>query len=73
MTGRRHQIRVHFYAEGHAIVGDPRYGDLAQQAKYPRLMLHASKLTIPLPDGTRHTIEAPLPPSFTETMTALGF
>lgn len=28
VTGRRHQIRVHFYSIGHAVVGDPLYGQV---------------------------------------------
>jgi tRNA pseudouridine32 synthase/23S rRNA pseudouridine746 synthase len=64
ITGRRHQLRVHFYALGHPIVGDPRYGDLAIQAAFPRLMLHARRLAVPHPSGERLTLEAPPPPSF---------
>ncbi len=60
ITGRRHQLRVHFYAIGHALCGDPRYGDLTEQAKWPRLMLHAIRLV--LPDNV--TIECPPPASF---------
>ena len=50
-TGRRHQIRVHLYALGHPIVGDPRYGDTAAQKRYPRLMLHAAGIALALPSG----------------------
>jgi len=50
-TGRRHQIRVHLYHLGHAIVGDPRYGDRASQQLFARLMLHASGIEVPLPSG----------------------
>jgi len=50
-TGRRHQIRVHLYALGHAIVGDPRYGDRAAQRPFARLMLHASGIALTLPCG----------------------
>ena len=64
-TGRRHQIRVHLYSIGHAIVGDRRYGDLHLQRQYPRMMLHAQKLTIRPPSGEELTIEAPMPQSFT--------
>jgi tRNA pseudouridine32 synthase / 23S rRNA pseudouridine746 synthase len=46
ITGRRHQLRVHFYAIGHALCGDPRYGDRDVAAKWPRLMLHALRITI---------------------------
>jgi RluA family pseudouridine synthase len=51
-TGRRHQIRVHLYHLGHAIVGDPRYGDRAVQRPYARLLLHASCIEVPLPSGS---------------------
>ena len=63
-TGRRHQIRVHFYSIGHPIVGDLLYGVKGIQTKYPRLMLHAFWIRVSLPDGKKVQIEAPLPPSF---------
>jgi len=63
-TGRRHQIRVHLYDLGHPIVGDPLYGDKATQRHFPRLMLHALRLTLPSPSGQEITIEAPIPTSF---------
>lgn len=49
ITGRSHQLRVHMLAMGHVIVGDPLYGDQAVQQRYPRLMLHASQLSLPHP------------------------
>lgn len=67
-TGRRHQIRVHLYSLGHPIVGDPLYGDKNLQGSYPRLMLHAHRLTLDLPSGKRLTIEAPVPESFNEVV-----
>jgi len=63
-TGRRHQIRVHLYSIGHPIVGDRLYGDPAFQRDYPRMMLHAQKLTLRLPDEQPLTLEAPIPESF---------
>ena len=51
-TGRRHQLRVHCYAIGHALVGDPRYGDNTVQAAQRRLMLHAREARFWL--GTTH-------------------
>ncbi len=44
-TGRTHQIRVHLSHEGHALVGDPLYSQIAA----PRLMLHAHKLSLTHP------------------------
>ncbi|MDH4272136.1 MAG: RluA family pseudouridine synthase [Candidatus Aminicenantes bacterium] len=41
VTGRTHQIRVHFAAAGHPIVGDTRYGGRDKTGKYKRLYLHA--------------------------------
>lgn len=59
LTGRRHQLRVHFYAVGHPIAGDPRYGDPTAQRAYPRLMLHARRLVLPWPDRPAITLECP--------------
>lgn len=44
VTGRTHQIRVHFAASGHPIVGDTRYGKKKDTSHQPRLFLHAHKL-----------------------------
>jgi tRNA pseudouridine32 synthase/23S rRNA pseudouridine746 synthase len=49
VTGRSHQLRVHMLALGHPIVGDPLYGDPVVQACWPRLMLHASELSLSHP------------------------
>jgi tRNA pseudouridine32 synthase / 23S rRNA pseudouridine746 synthase len=66
ITGRRHQLRVHFYAIGHALCGDPRYGDANEQAKWPRLMLHALRITF---DG--RTIECAPPQLFVDQLARL--
>lgn len=71
-TGRRHQIRVHFYSIGHPVVGDPVYGDKAVQRSCPRLMLHALRLTLHLPSGKKCTIEAPVPESFSQVLQTVG-
>ena len=68
-TGRTHQIRVHLASEGHAIVGDPKYGDFAlnrQMARgehrFARMFLHARQLGFEHPvSGERITLAAPLP------------
>lgn len=71
LTGRQHQIRVHFYSFGHPIVGDRLYGERSVQGKYPRLMLHAERLSFNLPTGERMTLEAPLPELFRKTLEGL--
>jgi tRNA pseudouridine32 synthase/23S rRNA pseudouridine746 synthase len=63
-TGRRHQIRVHFYSIGHPIVGDVRYGDRATQSLFPRLMLHAEEVAFSFPSGETLRVAAPLPATF---------
>ncbi len=62
-TGRTHQLRVHLAHIGHPIVGDPLYGNGVYG---DRLLLHAYKLAITLPDGERRTFTAPLPKEFEE-------
>jgi 23S rRNA pseudouridine1911/1915/1917 synthase len=42
-TGRTHQIRVHFAAIGHPVVGDPEYGSRGRRG-LERQFLHASRL-----------------------------
>lgn len=48
LTGRSHQLRVHLAAIGHAVLGDPLYGDAAAAA---RLQLHAEVLGFRHPEG----------------------
>ena len=69
-TGRTHQIRVHFSALHHPVVGDTLYGAAAQirvgkvtLPPLPRNFLHAAKLGFVQP-RTRQWIDlrAPLPP-----------
>jgi tRNA pseudouridine32 synthase / 23S rRNA pseudouridine746 synthase len=70
-TGRKHQIRVHFYSIGHSVAGDRLYGDKAAQVAFPRMMLHAQEITFKLLSGEEKTVEAPLPDSFTAVMNSL--
>ena len=71
VTGRRHQLRVHFYDLGHAIVGDLWYGDPELQRAYPRLMLHARTVALALPDGKPLRVTAPPPASFRSALETL--
>lgn len=63
-TGRTHQLRVHLATIGEAIVGDQLYGG----KPYERLLLHAHKLEITLPNKSRKIFTAPVPPEFTAIM-----
>tara|TARA_Y100000589_G_scaffold144843_1_gene138457 strand:- start:4650 stop:5333 length:684 start_codon:yes stop_codon:yes gene_type:complete len=55
VTGRSHQLRVHMLSIGHPILGDDLYApyDLLQAS--PRLLLHATLLTITHPGTGRPT------------------
>lgn len=62
ITGRTHQIRVHFAAIAHPLCGDTLYGG---STAFPRTMLHAHSLAFSHPlSGERLVIEAPLPEDF---------
>ena len=71
ISGRRHQIRVHLYSLGHAIVGDLLYGERERQRRFPRLMLHAQRIEVQLSSGRGMSIEAPIPESFTQGIRAI--
>jgi tRNA pseudouridine32 synthase/23S rRNA pseudouridine746 synthase len=71
-TGRQHQIRVHFYSIGHPVAGDPLYGSPNSDSGVSRLMLHAWRLTLPLPDGRSLSLEAPVPESFKASAQSCG-
>ncbi len=51
LTGRSHQLRVHLLALGHPILGDALYAPPEVQARSPRLLLHACRLSLPDPLG----------------------
>lgn len=54
LTGRTHQIRVHFKAIGHPLIGDPLYRVKrmkVQKLPPPRLFLHAQTLEFTQPHG----------------------
>ncbi len=60
-TGRSHQLRVHMLALGHPIVGDQIYAPDTSR-NYPRLMLHAERLSLHHPaTGERVSFTAPVP------------
>ncbi len=70
-TGRTHQIRVHLKALHHPVVCDPLYSpgkpcDLGTK----RLALHAASLEVPLPNGERVRIVAPVPADLEKAVAA---
>jgi 23S rRNA-/tRNA-specific pseudouridylate synthase len=72
VTGRTHQIRVHFAASGHPIVGDSRYGKLRGKRRCPRLFLHAFRLGFIHPQSNeRMDFESPLPDELESFMRGL--
>lgn len=79
-TGRTHQIRVHLSAIGHPLVGDTAYGGdrtgrpgSGQVASLERPFLHAAHLAFDHPtDGTRISVESPLPTDLAELLDRLG-
>lgn len=74
VTGRSHQIRLHFSSIGHPLLGDRKYGSRASLAASEALhirrqLLHAASLTFPaLTDDFAYlsgkTFTAPLPADF---------
>jgi len=83
LTGRTHQIRVHFSAIHHAVIGDPLYGpqNLGNHSPkvrrliqpVPRQMLHALAIRFKHPEsGVKMSFRAPPPPDMLELINALG-
>ena len=64
LTGRTHQIRVHFQALGHPLVGDKLYkvrGMKFREIPLNRVFLHSHALTIRLMNGEEKSFTTPLP------------
>ncbi len=73
LTGRTHQIRVHFAWLGHPVLGDQVYGPARSPLPVPRQCLHAHQLTFTHPtDGRSLTFTAPLPADFRAVLAELG-
>ncbi len=65
VTGRTHQIRVHFAAAGHPVVGDGRYGGKDKRGRFERLYLHAWRIVFAHPvSKILSEFYAPLPQEF---------
>lgn len=71
-TGRTHQIRVHCAHIGHPIAGDATYAAHRMSPRgLTRQFLHAARLCITLPNGTRPCFESPLPPDLAAVLIAV--
>ena len=74
LTGRTHQIRMHFAEAGFPLLGDALYGG-RKQAKSPfiaRQALHASQLAFAHPrTGKRLSFRAPWPADFAQAIARL--
>jgi 23S rRNA pseudouridine1911/1915/1917 synthase len=71
LTGRTHQIRVHFKHIGHPLLGDKVYAgkNAGPRERYPRQMLHAARLTFLHPEtGNELVFGAPLPDDFAQAI-----
>jgi 23S rRNA pseudouridine1911/1915/1917 synthase len=72
LTGRTHQLRLHFAYLKCPIVGDPVYGRKTASLPLKRHFLHAARLTFTLPgSGQPITLEAPLPPELARVLKRL--
>jgi len=77
-TGRYHQIRRHLALSAHHVLGDTRYGKaranrfFARRYGLARLFLHAWRLDLPYPDGSRLTVTAPLAPDLGAVLESMG-
>ena len=66
VTGRTHQIRVHFAHIGHPVAGDPVYAGRPDELGIGRQALHAHRLQFLHPaSGKEMAFEAPPPADFT--------
>ena len=72
ITGRTHQLRLHFAHIGCPIIGDDLYG--LESGMIGRQALHAYSLDFPCPrSGEKIHVRAPLPEDLKEALKKLGF
>jgi 23S rRNA pseudouridine1911/1915/1917 synthase len=72
LTGRTHQLRVHFASIGHPVVGDVTYGHRRQAIDAPRQLLHAWRLSFAHPTtGEQLTFTADMPQDMADVIQRL--
>lgn len=71
-TGRTHQIRVHFKAINHPVLGDTLYAPKKPKGEealgFERLALHARRIEFTDMNGKPVAVEAPLPEDFVKAL-----
>ncbi len=73
LTGRTHQIRVHFNYIKHSVVGDPLYGSPKKHFNLDSQALHARLLGFEHPrSGEYMEFTSPIPAYFQKIITELG-
>lgn len=71
-TGRTHQIRVHFAAIDHPLVGDSLYRNRPDRIATPRMFLHSASLAFVHPvSGDQIELRSPLPDDLNQVVTRL--
>jgi tRNA pseudouridine32 synthase/23S rRNA pseudouridine746 synthase/23S rRNA pseudouridine1911/1915/1917 synthase len=71
LTGRKHQIRVHFAEKGHPVVGDRKYGSEDSVSK--RLALHARSISFIHPyNGRTMSFDTGMPEDFVRLLGKLS-
>lgn len=72
ITGRTHQIRLHLAFIQCPVVGDTVYGKQKATIPLNRFFLHASRLTVLIPDETTpRSFQAPMPPNLQQVLADL--
>lgn len=72
VTGRTHQIRVHFSQIGYPIVGDQKYSNGKNDFNLNSQLLHASVLKFKNFDGKELEFKADMPEEFDNILTKIG-
>ncbi len=71
LTGRTHQLRVHFAALGHPVAGDTTYGPPRRPLGLRRQFLHAAALEFTAPSGRQLKLACPLPADLRQALRRL--
>jgi 23S rRNA pseudouridine1911/1915/1917 synthase len=72
LTGRTHQLRVHFASIGHAVAGDTTYGRGASVPTLRRQFVHSHLLRLRSPSDKReHTFVSELPEDLADVVARL--